>query len=451
MGPGYPPDMMGPPAPPQPMANVGMRFAPQEQMAPPQPPMPQMGAPQGPMQAPGPDSLGGVVGQTQDPQSPMAQFQQAMQLSMRAFGPALRQPLPETSTPGLLQNILTFGMAGLYHNDYKNAYNRKVEEQNSAVQAMEAKQAFELVSDQQQIAALGGRQQMAMLNLQLRLLGLENATRNSQLQELHRAWQRQHGNTIPPITSETGQVGLNELGWEQKLEPGTGRVTLQPKAGGGGWADLPADSPLGQELGGGGGVPPGEAGSAAKPLPQSFGELRERNLDQRAQQSVDVARRKLQLTQKAAITPALERARRLKAAVEVAYSKSQGPLAAQTLGRGQRIWGGLTGTEPAYTELETISADFPGMIKALGGDSRISDADARAMADAVPKLGDTYNAAMNKVNLLLERLEFRRDNLPTEEELGGEITVAPPKGELGGAGGSRVRRLSSGAEIEEID
>lgn len=251
----------------------------------------QMGAPSPAMQAPGADSLGGVVGQAQDPGSPMAQFNQMMQLTMRAYAPAMRPMIPsDTGFAGVLKNILTGGA----HQGYINAYNTRVAEQNAQIRAKAAEKAFDLMSDQQQIAALGGRQQMAMLGMQLRMLGLENQMRDSQLQEAQRQYQREFGTTLPmePQTPEDRAAMVDE-GWTRQPVPGMPNRFRYVRGGGGAapppaapTADDGAPSPDAAALGGGKGRAALDAARAARDAAKARQEQADKPLEGETQKVV---------------------------------------------------------------------------------------------------------------------------------------------------------------------
>src|SRR5207244_2209432 len=54
--------------------------------------------------------------------------------AMTAFhAPELKEKLPESSRPGLLANILSFGLAGLNDEQYRQGYNSAVEKHNAAI------------------------------------------------------------------------------------------------------------------------------------------------------------------------------------------------------------------------------------------------------------------------------------------------------------------------------
>jgi hypothetical protein len=182
-------------------------------------------------------------------------FQQYLQLTQRVNAPALRQPLPAESRPGLLANVLTFGMAGLAHRDYERGYNAQIAKQNAAVQQKAGEQALGLVREKM-------RSKNADLGLQMRLLSLQAQLQNNQLLELDRQYRRQFGQTTPPPTEEE-RAGAGDVGMVWTPDPNIpGRGRWAPRGGGAGTAAggvpggrpggyrLPtAESPLGQALG----------------------------------------------------------------------------------------------------------------------------------------------------------------------------------------------------------
>jgi hypothetical protein len=253
-------------------------------------------APAVPLGAPAqPTVAGPTLGEVAAAQAPPAEeedvntlFQQYLQLTQRVNAPALRQPLPPESRPGLLANVLTFGMAGLAHRDYERGYNAQIAKQNAAVQQQAGEQALGLVREKM-------RGQRADLGLEMRLLGLKAQLQQNQLMELDRQYRRQFGQTTPLPTEEQRAAG-GDVGMVWTPDPNIpGRGRWAPRGGGaalggGGTSYAPPapESPLGQALGGEAPAapePPAAEGAApAAPAPPllTSAQLRQRRADEAA-------------------------------------------------------------------------------------------------------------------------------------------------------------------------
>jgi hypothetical protein len=233
-------------------------------------------------------------------------FRRYLELTKRVNAPALRQPLPPENRPGLLANVLTFGMAGLAHRDYERGYNAQIAKQNAAVEQDAAKQALGLVTQHMQ----GKR---ADVGLQMRLLALEAQLQQNQLTNLDREYRRRFGEekeafgrTLPPPTEDQAAAAVDQ-GYQYVPSPEyPGRFELRPLRGGGAaggaggaGAEVPRgdvrpgtayepvtpESPLGRALGPGGGgaeePPTGVAAPAPAPAaaPKTTAQLRQERAD----------------------------------------------------------------------------------------------------------------------------------------------------------------------------
>jgi hypothetical protein len=271
-------------------------------------------APAVPLGAPAQPTVGGpTLGEVAAAQAPPAEeedvdtlFQRFKQITERVYAPALRQPLPPESRPGLLANVLTFGMAGLAHRDYERGYNAQIAKQNAAVQQEAAKEALGLVREKM-------RSKNADLGLQMRLLSLQAQLQNNQLTNLDREYRRRFGEeketfgrTHPPPTEDQAAAAVDQ-GYQYVPSPEyPGRFELRPLRGGGAaggaggaGAEVPLggvrpgipyepvtpESPLGRALGpgGGGAEEPPTAGAAPTPPapsgPKTTAQLRQERAD----------------------------------------------------------------------------------------------------------------------------------------------------------------------------
>jgi hypothetical protein len=417
-----------------------------------------------PQQVPMPQgTLGQVVDQSQQQGPPpdaggaMSDYAEAIQAAQRVYAPAMRQPLPPESAPGALANILSFGMMGLAHHDYAAAYNAKVEQQNALVRAKIADTAIDLVQKKQEIAALGGKQNMAMLGLQMRLLGLENQAQATQLAEAHRQWQRDRGNTMPPVLSQEGQAGLDELGLGQEPQPGMGgRVRLVPRPGGG-WAAPGAGSPMAQALGGDQAAPQSGGGfaglaerQAARKRQEEAAALEQKPLEAEDRKQISSMLRMRQLTQRALseFSPA-ERAKFV-------------GLANQPLNRIAQLVKG----DPRFQQWSALVGQMQTLRFELAG-AALTKTESEVLDSFVPtgrewgsgeefdlKAKEFYGSSLNAIKA---RLQASKGRGTFEEEISKEPTqMPPPDPGTPGAGvppsageGRKTRRLSSGKLIFE--
>jgi len=159
--------MTGTPQPPQVLAGQqgGLANA-QGAVTPP----PDQGTPQPPtvtppQAAPAP-TLGAVAQQAQEEPDIDAKFQKYLALTQAAQAANMREHLPESSRPGILANIVTFGMAGAMHHDYEAAYNAAVDKQNAELGSKAVQNAVDLVGKDVGLSHGDINQQIGLLRLQ---------------------------------------------------------------------------------------------------------------------------------------------------------------------------------------------------------------------------------------------------------------------------------------------
>src|SRR5215475_15950919 len=138
-----------------------------------------------------------------------SRFNQYLQLMKQANADAYRPHLSEESKPGLLANILTFGMAGLMDRDYRMAYNAAIDRGNAEQHAQDTKDALSMVGQDVHLANGNISQQMRMLQLQLQMQNAEYLRHHRQTMEdldRQRVGQGEQGlglrQTYPPPTPE---------------------------------------------------------------------------------------------------------------------------------------------------------------------------------------------------------------------------------------------------------
>jgi len=177
-------------------------------------------------------------------------FQKYLELTQGAYAPSKRPYLPESTKPGLLANLFSFGMAGLADRDYRMAYNAGVDRFNAGLDAKAAHDAMELTGHD-------AAQQM-------RLQGIQQESLWKQYEMMRQFYQDQlqqkgfrYKTTSGPPKSEGEEVGQNQYG----AETGLVRVPSKEFPGRYEWVSpgsrgVSSDSPLGQqyERGGGGGT-----------------------------------------------------------------------------------------------------------------------------------------------------------------------------------------------------
>src|SRR5262249_35558061 len=94
-------------------------------------------------------------------------FNQYLELTQAANAAAKREHLAEDTKPGILANILTFGMAGAMDADYRRAYNAAIDTHNSGLDATAAKQALEMTNQDMRSAHGDLGQQINLLRLKM--------------------------------------------------------------------------------------------------------------------------------------------------------------------------------------------------------------------------------------------------------------------------------------------
>src|SRR5262249_20187311 len=209
-------------------------------------------------------------------------FNQYLELTQAANAAGHRDYLPEDTKPGILANILTFGMAGAADADYRRAYNAAIDRHNSGLNTLPAKQALDMTD--QDIKSQHGD-----LGTYIRLLGLQMQKDRFDLDKMYKDLnynlQRDRynrGELVPPPKTPEERAAHWDVGEKWIADPdhpnfgrwtrvsGGGGTPSDPGGGGGPVVPIrpPApDSPLGKRLGtqppptggapsGGGGAPP---------------------------------------------------------------------------------------------------------------------------------------------------------------------------------------------------
>ena len=154
-----------------------------------------------------------------------ARFNQYRQLMQLANADAYRPHLDESTKPGLLANVLTFGMAGLMDRDYRMAYNAAIDRGNAKQHAQDTKDALEMVGKDVSLANGNISQQMRMLQLQLQMQNAEYLQHHRQVTEdlsRQRVAQGEQGlglrQTYPPPTPEQ-RAAAQDAGFDYVPSP----------------------------------------------------------------------------------------------------------------------------------------------------------------------------------------------------------------------------------------
>ena len=239
-------------------------YGPQFQEDPNQPQQPGLPQPQPPQpQVVPPSPQGQTLGQAGDLAAAgnnplLASFQQNVQALMPMVQGAMREPLPETSRPGIWANIMTWGGAAAQHHQQEAAYNQGVSEYNKQLQLYAMEMAKDMTVETAKTAALSGQADLRTLGMQLQFAKFKQSLDEATRREAERNFNRMiKGTTGPP--SGPDMEAADARGEEYAPAPGApSRYTLQPKAGGG-WS-MPGPgpapgSPAAAALGGGTGAP----------------------------------------------------------------------------------------------------------------------------------------------------------------------------------------------------
>src|SRR5262245_1505186 len=154
-----------------------------------------------------------------------ARFNKYRDLMKLANADAYRPHLDESTKPGLLANILTFGMAGLMDRDYRTAYNAAIDHGNAKQHAQDTKDALEMVGKDVSLANGNISQQMRMLQLQLQMQNAEYLQHHRQVTEdlnRQRVEQGERGlglrQTYPPPTPEQ-RAAAQDAGFDYVPSP----------------------------------------------------------------------------------------------------------------------------------------------------------------------------------------------------------------------------------------
>jgi len=235
----------------------------------PQPPTVDQSAPD-PSQQP----LGAV---TQDaglsPSEIKQRFNQYLQLTQAANAAGHRDYLPEDTKPGILANILTFGMAGAADADYRRAYNAAIDRHNSGLNVLAAKQALDMTNQDMRSAHGDLGQQINLLRLKMAMDQNEfnNLIKGLGINLRLKTYER--GELVPPPKTPEERAAHWDVGEKWIADPDHPNFGRWTKVGGDGGAAAPPargaqpnvamkppapGSPLGNEMG----VKPSGAGGA---------------------------------------------------------------------------------------------------------------------------------------------------------------------------------------------
>jgi len=196
-------------------------------------------------------------------------FNDYLQLTQAANAAGKRDYLPESTKPGLLANLLTFGMAGAMDADYRRAYNAAIDRHNSGLNTLAAKQALDMTTQDMKSAHgdIGTQIQLLRLRMQMDQNEIGNLYRDANLGIRRAEFQR--GELVPPPKTPEERAAHWDVGEKWIADPdhpnfgrwtkvtGGGGTPSGGATGGGGAGNVvpirprpPApDSPLGKELG----------------------------------------------------------------------------------------------------------------------------------------------------------------------------------------------------------
>jgi len=161
----------------------------------------------------------GQTNQAMQPSEIQQRFNQYLELTQAANAAAKRDYLPESTKPGLLANILSFGMMGLADHDYRQAYNAAIDKHNSGVNALAAKQALDMTTQDMKSAHgdLGTQIQLMRLKMQMDQNDIGNLYRglnyNINRQRL------EHADLVPPPKTPEERAAHWDVGEKWIADP----------------------------------------------------------------------------------------------------------------------------------------------------------------------------------------------------------------------------------------
>jgi hypothetical protein len=171
-------------------------------------------------------AAGGAPGMGGQPLDVGQAYQNYSAMLDKQYQAAKRPYLDESTKPGLAMNLATFGMAGLFDRDYRNAYNAGVDRHNADLHMKVGQQALNLVG-----ADINAHN--AFTNRQVQWLQMQANIANASYRRLMEGLNLQYKMTSP-IPTEEQRAAWGDVG----LEPGPsrfpGRVVPRPIGGGGG-------------------------------------------------------------------------------------------------------------------------------------------------------------------------------------------------------------------------
>jgi len=242
---------------------------------------PSQGTPQPPTVDPAaqqnPPATLGDTGDRLQPSDIRQRFNQYLELTQAANAAGHRDYLPEDTKPGILANILTFGMAGAADADYRRAYNAAIDRHNSGLNTLAAKQALDMTD--QDIKSQHGD-----LGTYIRLLGLQMQKDRFDLDKMYKDLnynlQRDRynrGELVPPPKTPEERAAHWDIGEKWIADPDHPNFGRWTKVDGSGGAAAPPprggaepnvamkpptpDSPLGKEMNVNLPAAPGSAGA----------------------------------------------------------------------------------------------------------------------------------------------------------------------------------------------
>src|SRR5262249_42548721 len=204
-------------------------------------------------------------------------FNQYLQLTQAANAAGHRDYLPEDTKPGILANILTFGMAGAADADYRRAYNAAIDRHNSGLNVLAAKQALDMTNQDMRSAHGDLGQQINLLRLKMAMDQnefnnlIKGLNLNLNLQRYNR------GELVPPPKTPEERAAHWDIGEKWIADPDHPNFGRWTKVDGSGGAAAPPprggaepnvamkpptpDSPLGKEMNVNLPAAPGSAGA----------------------------------------------------------------------------------------------------------------------------------------------------------------------------------------------
>ena len=388
-----------------------------------------------------PDASGQTLGQVQQLQAPSGnpmvdEFKQYVDTLMPMVQQAQRQHMSETSRPGVLANILTWGGASIAHRQKEAAYNQGVDDYNQQLKLYAMEQAKDLVNEHQKAQALGVQSQLGWARLSL---AQQEAAAKMQalVDKSARETINDYTKTLagPPTPMQMRAAAARNQKYvpdaivpnKFNLVPMSGALEKQPD---GSWG-----------LGGEGAAPGSPAAALAGP---GAAEKPQTDVDRLNQQEVDLANQKAAgraQTDTAATRTRAETApqvinlvRDARAALDVAAKRGIGIGGGAS--RGRALWTKLGGSDPTFVTYRNTVKYMNSLLMSMHTGSRSSEMLMKSFteaADPTTQPVDNMKAALATIEKYAQEVIAAKGGSTKQDEEGpiGAATqaTAPTQGE----------------------